>query len=90
MDFPQVKIYFLFFRNHNPSLRRGSCPHEPIFATQLHADSCGHEPRQSKLPNNQKIEHQRLWKSYIKKTNIFDKKNENEPLNLLQDLSSNL
>jgi transposase InsO family protein len=44
----------------------------------------------NKLHNHQKINHQRLWKNYFKKPNIFEKKNENDPVNLLQDLSINL
>ena len=44
----------------------------------------------NKLHNNQKINHLRLWKNYFKKINTFEKKKENDPVNLLQDLSSNL
>ncbi len=44
----------------------------------------------SKLHNNQKINHQRLWKNYFKKPATFENKNENHPVNLLQDLSINL
>ncbi len=44
----------------------------------------------NKLHNNQKINHQRLWKNYFKKLNTFEKKSENDPVNLLQDLSINL
>ncbi len=44
----------------------------------------------NKLHYNQKINPQRLWKSYFKKPNTFNKKNENDPVNLLQDLSINL
>ncbi len=43
----------------------------------------------NKLHNNQKINHQRLWKNYFKKLNTFEKKSENDPVNLLQDLSIN-
>jgi len=44
----------------------------------------------NKLHYNQKINPQRLWKSYFKKSNTFNKKYENDPVNLLQDLSTNL
>ncbi len=44
----------------------------------------------NKLHNNQKINHQRSWKNYFKNLNTFEKKNENDPVNLLQDLSINL
>jgi hypothetical protein len=44
----------------------------------------------NQLHNNQKINHQRLWKNYFKKKNTFENKNENLPVNLLQDLSINL
>jgi len=44
----------------------------------------------SKLHNNKKINHHRLWKNYFKKLNTFEKKNENHPVNLFQDLSINL
>jgi len=44
----------------------------------------------NKLHNNQKINHQRLWKNYFKKLNNFENKNENHPVNLSQDLSINL
>ena len=44
----------------------------------------------SLLHNNQKINHQRLWKNYFKKRNTFGNKNENHPVNLSQDLSINL
>lgn len=44
----------------------------------------------NKLHYNQKIKHQKLWKNYFKKPNTFENKNENDPVNLLQDLSINL
>ena len=43
-----------------------------------------------KLHNHQKLNHQRLWKNYFKKPITFENKNENHPVNLSQDLSSNL
>ena len=42
------------------------------------------------LHNNKKINPQRLWKNYFKKAITFENKNENHPVNLLQDLSVNL
>jgi len=44
----------------------------------------------TQLHNNQKINHQRLWKNYYKKLNNFESKTEIDPVNLLQDLSSNM
>jgi len=44
----------------------------------------------NKLHNHQKLNHQRLWKNYFKKPVTFENKNENHPVNLLQDLSINL
>jgi len=44
----------------------------------------------NKLHNNQKTNPQRLWKNYFKKRNTFENKNENHPVNLLQDLTINL
>lgn len=44
----------------------------------------------NKLHSNQKINHQKLWKSYFKKLNTFESKNEIDPVNLSQDLSINL
>lgn len=44
----------------------------------------------TQLHNNQKINHQRLWKNYFKKRNTFEVKNENYPVNLSQDLTTNL
>ena len=44
----------------------------------------------NKLHNNQKLNPQRLWKNYYKKLNTFENKIENQPVNLLQDLSINL
>ena len=44
----------------------------------------------NKLHNHQKLNHQRLWKNYFKKPATFEKRNENQPVNLLQDLSVNL
>ncbi len=44
----------------------------------------------TQLHNNQKINHQRLWKNYYKKLNNFESKNEINPVNLLQDLTINL
>ena len=44
----------------------------------------------TQLHNNQKINHQRLWKNYYKKLNNFENKNEIDPVNLLQDLTINL
>ena len=44
----------------------------------------------TQLHNNQKINHQRLWKNYYKKLNNFENKNEIDPVNLSQDLTINL
>ena len=44
----------------------------------------------NKLHNHQKINHQRLWKNYFRKPATFENKNENLPVNPLQDLSINL
>lgn len=42
------------------------------------------------LHNNKTINVQRLWKNYYKKPPTFEKKNENLPVNPIQDLSINL
>ena len=44
----------------------------------------------TQLHNNQKLNHQRLWKNYYKKLNNFESKNEIDPVNLLQDLTINM
>lgn len=43
-----------------------------------------------KLHDNNKINHQRLWKNYFKKMTTFENKIENVPVNPSQDLSTNL
>jgi transposase InsO family protein len=43
----------------------------------------------AQLHNNQKLNHQRLWKNYFKKRDTFENKNENHSVNLSQDLSIN-